>query len=163
MPCFRPDIRDLISGMMTVDPEERLTIEQIKAHPAFLFGLPYGYIIPSPLPFPALSDPIDPDNVEENILKCLVTIGMTPEEIQGQLVENTGNIAKLFVLMISQRLRYDILPWEKSITTIPDISHVPPATDVFNEIQVGLVANKQEQTEGLTKSPEIFSDRKSVV
>ncbi|KAJ3441567.1 protein kinase [Anaeramoeba flamelloides] len=45
-----PEIeKDLIIRMLTVDPEKRITLKQIKKHSWFTYNFPQGYIPPSPV------------------------------------------------------------------------------------------------------------------
>ena len=77
---FSPEIKDLISKMINIDPNQRLSTEQIMQHPAFSINLPYGYIFPSPIPLPTLFDPVDPSQIDEKIFKTLKQIGYATDE-----------------------------------------------------------------------------------
>ena len=74
MPDFPPDIKDLISRMLQVDPAKRITIEQIKHNRAFRIDLPRRYTIPSPLPKITKIDPIDINQVDEAVIGALIDI-----------------------------------------------------------------------------------------
>jgi len=147
MPPFPDEIQDLIRGMMTVEPSQRLTIEQIKSHPAFLYGLPCGYIIPSPIPFPDLSEPFNPASIDRQMIQTLTQIGLTPDEINESIVEPSTNFVKLFIVMLSRKITLDQLPWDKAISFLPqnDIPHSLSGDGTFGEGKISLHIQKTKR------------------
>ena len=111
MPDFPPDIKDLISRMLQVDPEKRITLSEIKAHPAFRGDLPPYYVFPSPLPMPVVLDPIDPATLDPATLDVLHQLGFEATELDDELQAQGQNMAKAFVHMLTQRASFDSLPW----------------------------------------------------
>ena len=111
MPDFPAEIKDLISRMLQVDPNKRITIEQIKHHKAFRNSLPKNFSVPTPLPWPAKIDPIDPDDVDHLVLDVLYNIGFSKDNVGEMLKENGFNQAKYFCLLLSQKLSLESLPW----------------------------------------------------
>ncbi|KAH0785904.1 CAMK family protein kinase [Histomonas meleagridis] len=105
-------IQNLIKRLLTVDADKRITLNQIKNHPAFRIGLPEGYTLPTPLPLPKLDDPIQilPEN--QVALKVIKRIGF--EDLVSLLEENTTNMAKVFFHMMTQPFDPENLPWDSS-------------------------------------------------
>ena len=113
MPAFSPEIQDLVARMLTVDVTKRITLEQIKAHPAFHIGYPRNYTIPSPLPLPSLPDPIDTSSLDPKIFKVLLDLGYFSEgEVKAQLESTSTNMAKVFVHMLTSSMSLEWLPWD---------------------------------------------------
>ncbi|KAH0795516.1 CAMK family protein kinase [Histomonas meleagridis] len=119
MPEFDPNIKDLIRRMMTVDPTKRITIEEIKHHIAFRYGLPSTYIVPSPIPFTDYSAQIDPSTIPIEFKTLFLNIGLTEEEIISALQMPENNTVKTFVKMLARRIAPESLPWEFAISQIP--------------------------------------------
>lgn len=115
---FHPQIKDLIKGMINVDVDKRFTIEQIKSHPAFRFGLPSEYIIPKPIPIPDLQEPINSSRLPDLVIQTLNAIGISPEEIAEELYVTGTNTTKVFVSMIQEHALIQQLPWEAAINRI---------------------------------------------
>lgn len=111
MPNFHPDICDLISRMLTVDPTARIRIKDIKAHPAFGIGLPIGYAFPSPIPASPHSDPVDVALVDPKILKVLTEVGFTEAELAMDLRQPWHTPGKLFLQAITKSVALEQLPW----------------------------------------------------
>lgn len=112
---FSPELKDLISKMINLDPNQRLSTEQIIQHPAFSINLPYGYIFPSPIPLPKLFDPVDPSKVDEKVFKTLKQIGYaSDEELNHDLSSNENTMAKVFYFMLTHSLKLEDLPWDQS-------------------------------------------------
>ena len=115
MPQFDDDIQNLIYRMLVVDPTKRITIEEIKKHPAFLAGLPDGYIVPTPLPLPQINDPIAPDSIQPQLWKVLMQIGYTSEdELKEDLLSQGQTMAKVFHFMLTRQIDRSLLPWEEA-------------------------------------------------
>ena len=111
MPDFPPEIKDLISRILTVDPEKRITLEQIKHHKAFRIELPRKYTVPTPLPRPTNIDPMTMDEVDPLVISILHNIGFSKEELPGLLQETGFNQAKYFTFLLTQQLSLENLPW----------------------------------------------------
>ena len=114
MPDFLPaEIQHLISGMLTVDPACRATLDQIKAHPAFRIGLPQNYMLPTPLPIPLMTEPINPENIDQSIINVLRQIGFTnDEELMHDFTMTGHSMVKVFYQMLTTRQSLDSLPWQ---------------------------------------------------
>lgn len=126
MPDFHPDIKDLIYKMMTVDPNERITMQGIKSHPAFRFMLAPTYIVPTPIPFPDFSNPIDPAMLSNSsVLKSLEEIGIDNEEACRALMSTDNNVVKVFVMMLSQKIEITELPWDMAVANVEAIDSAP--------------------------------------
>ena len=117
MPDFPPPIQDLIQKMITVDPTQRIKMEEIKHHPAFYYKLPPLYILPTPIPVPDISKPLPAETLQDKqILKYLTQIGIPEPEIRTSLVAEGTNMVKLFYLMMSRKIQFDSYPWSQSHT-----------------------------------------------
>lgn len=125
MPPFPPDIKDLISKILKVDPNHRITISEIKSHPAFRSSLPVTYILPSPIPLITDSHSIDPSQVSPEILHVLEQIGFNDEEeLRNELQSPTNTMAKVFVSMLTPKIDLEKLPWDSAVcsTSHPGLS-----------------------------------------
>lgn len=111
MPDFPDPVKDIIARMLCVDVQQRITIEQIKRHPAFRLLMPGDYIYPTPLPPPIVCDPIDPSIISEQIIEVLHQIGFSDEELHVELTSNESTKAKAFCFMMARRMSFDCLPW----------------------------------------------------
>ncbi|KAJ6248564.1 protein kinase [Anaeramoeba flamelloides] len=91
--------KDLIRKMLTVRPEKRITIKEIKQHPWFTANYPTPYIPPSP-PIDYgkdLEKPILENNIKLNIFEELEQLGwMNPNEIVSELKSKKPNTVKVF-------------------------------------------------------------------
>ena len=115
MPSFPSDVQDLIKRLIVVDPEQRLTIEQIKAHPCFRRGLEDNYQLPKPIPIIAHEESIDPSLLPQEILNILTQIGFQDQnELNEELLSNKNTMAKVFVSMLTVKLDFEKLPWDES-------------------------------------------------
>jgi BR serine/threonine kinase len=112
MPDFPPPIQSLISSMLTVDPDRRITIDGVKAHPAFRIGLcAPAYVCPTPLP--RLADPVDPAAVDPGVLLVLRQIGFCGDgELEAGFAARGTSWAKVFHHMLTATFALDALPWE---------------------------------------------------
>jgi BR serine/threonine kinase len=114
MPQFDDDIQDLIYKILVVDPEKRITIEDIKKHPAFTKDLPPGYILPTPLPLPSLHAPIDVAAIQPQLLVVLRQIGyQSDEELKEELMSEGPAMAKVFHFMLTRVVDRSFLPWHE--------------------------------------------------
>ena len=112
MPDFPETIQNLISNMLTVPVDQRITLEQIKQHPAFRLYLPEDYVVPTPLPIPMMNEPIDPNTLDPAIIGILRNIGYdSDEEIYKEFERPTHSTAKTFYMMFKRNIAFDSLPW----------------------------------------------------
>jgi serine/threonine protein kinase len=112
MPDFPPDIQSLVSRMLTVDPDQRIKIDQIKSHPTFRIGVFIPtYVFPSPLPVPDLSVPIDLATVHPDAIGILRQIGFADDELSAAFAMSGNSWAKVFHHMLTSQVALDLLPW----------------------------------------------------
>ena len=114
MPDFEKPLQDLVSRMLTVDPSQRITITQIKQHPAFRLYSPADYVFPTPIPLPYMPDPIDISDVKDSVISILVQLGYNSEEdVKNELTAKTHTMAKVFYSMLMNQLSLKSLPWDQ--------------------------------------------------
>ena len=112
MPDLPDPAKNLLSRLLTIDRDERITLERLKRHPAVRDGIPRHYTCPCPLPIPAMGNLVDPESIDKNILQLLNQIGFKHEkELLDDLKSSEPNLAKTFCLMLENRLSIDNLPW----------------------------------------------------
>ena len=163
MPDLCPEIQDLISRMLCVDVHSRITISQIKSHPAFLMFLPAGYQVPRPLPTPAILTPVELTPSEVQFLRLLQSIGYnSDEEIIQELTSNTHTNAKTFYQMYNRAALLDSLPWyDENEPSALNVSHaddalmMPPWQFAVGVGAYGSLSNGIESV----KTPQSFAQR----
>lgn len=110
-PDLSPEAQDLISRMLCVDPEKRITMPEILAHP-FLHKYPPSkrsmsyYKAPPPIP---VSHPVNSvEEIDSEILKNLQTLwhGADKETIINQLLSPEQNSEKTFYCLL-MKYRHD--------------------------------------------------------
>jgi BR serine/threonine kinase len=113
MPEFPEPLQDLVSRMLTVAPDKRIRIDEIKRHRAFFLDLPpLQYQPPTPLPIPLFNEPIDRADIDDGIRSILRSIGYESEdEIDRELTAETHTKAKVFFRMFTRTIPLDLLPW----------------------------------------------------
>jgi len=112
MPDVEPDIQDLIRKMLTVDPQKRITLCEIKVHPAFLKGLPSTYKCPEPLPIPLMPKPVDMSSVSPIFLDTLRQIGYDDQrQLEKDLLSCDNTPAKELIYLMERNISFDTLPW----------------------------------------------------
>ena len=112
MPDLPDPVKDLLSKLLTVDPAARISLERIKRHPAVREGIPRRFACPTPLPMPSVMSPIEPGNVDEEVLRLLRQVGFrSDEELFADLRSHEGNLAKVFCIMLANRMDMDTVPW----------------------------------------------------
>jgi len=122
MPDFHPDLKDLVNRMLQVDVSERITIADIKRHPAFRFMLPRCYIVPTPLAFSEFIPSISLESVTPEVYESLGRIGIERDEIVESLSSSESSLIRVFVycLLHKSRLELERLPWDRSISDISE-------------------------------------------
>jgi BR serine/threonine kinase len=114
MPDFDKPLQDLVSKMLTVDPSQRITIEQIKQHPAFRMFSPEEYIFPTPIPLPYIPNPIDITNIKKEVYTILVQLGYSSEDdVKSELTASNHTMAKVFYSMLMNQMSLKSLPWDQ--------------------------------------------------
>lgn len=163
---FPPDVKDLITRMMTVDPETRITIDEIKRHPAFGFGLPRIYQLPTPVPLPNLDEPFDIDAIPQAALETLEKIGIGIEEAEEGLMSRGTNISKIFVNMFLRRMLLAELPWSVASTELPMEPMPDGELDGFGDglvVASGLRPEREMQQGPMSAADTSFSMAQSVM
>ncbi|KAH0786265.1 CAMK family protein kinase [Histomonas meleagridis] len=114
---FSDGAKELIKGLLTVDPAKRITISEIKKLPIFRINLPEDYIVPTPIPIPHISQPVDMANVPYDIIDILKKIGYDDEkELRADLTSNEHTMAKAFYHMLMSRSLLDqSIDWSLSV------------------------------------------------
>ena len=112
MPELPADIKDLIQKMLTVDPKKRITLAQIKQHPAFRIGLSPFYVCPTPQPIPDKLPMYDFNKLKEPEINVLHQLGFSDEEIHKELDTEEHTPAKEFCFMMEGVLSFDDISWE---------------------------------------------------
>ena len=139
-PTLNPVIQDLISKMLVVDPSKRITIDEIKQHPAFHINLPPDYILPTPLPLPTINECIDPSEIQPQLLKVMKQIGYKDDqELANDLKEEGQTMAKVFHYMLTRQTDIASLPWETAS------HHVQIQKRRSNQIATENSENKENQ------------------
>jgi BR serine/threonine kinase len=113
-PGVPADIADLIRKIVTVDPDRRLTIPEIKAHPCFLRGADVSYIFPRPIPHPPFTMPIEVSSLTAEMRAVLAAVGYSDEELGAELAGSGTSMAKIFVVLLRDSLDLEKLPWDLS-------------------------------------------------
>ena len=112
MPEFSEPIKDLISKMLKVEPSERITLDQIKMHPAFVYNFPQDYIVPKPLPLIDPEQPINIESLDPSILSALSQVGFSDyDELKQELISNENNIEKALTRILIQNFSFDSMAW----------------------------------------------------
>lgn len=119
MPQFPDRVKDLIRGMLTLDPTKRFTIARIKAHECFRGEILPEYIFPTPLPISSFNEPIPEDQLSDEIYDTLIKIGYTDKEsLRAELTSATPSISKVFFHMITSRLAIEQIDWSASVASL---------------------------------------------
>ncbi|GAA5890492.1 hypothetical protein JCM5296_005062 [Sporobolomyces johnsonii] len=105
-PWLPPDAQDLIRRMLEVDPEKRITMEEIQAHPWMTRKPPrliYGVPPPAPPDVSQIARPVGSrDDVDPEILQNLKTLwqGSGEEEIVRELLSKEKTWEKVFYCLL---------------------------------------------------------------
>ena len=149
-PSFSPRIQDLIGRMLVLDPEQRITISQIKEHPAFRYGLPEQYVFPTPLPLDCGERRIDPSTISPEIVDLLHKIGYNDEEeLQHDFETEERTMAKIFYMMLTSRVSLNEIRWDLSIDENPEYQQEFP----HNDDKILVPPNQQAFTLGQEEDP----------
>lgn len=102
MPAYlHKDVQDLINRMLTVDPAERISIEEIKKHPWYTSKNMLRCKKTPPIPKSCEKVVSTPD---DEIVTTLKALGYgTEEEIVEKLKDSTSNYCKAFYAILHQR------------------------------------------------------------
>jgi BR serine/threonine kinase len=112
MPQFPDDVKDLVQRLLDVNPATRITLPRIKSHSAFRRDLPELYIVPSPLPIPTFSEPIDPGTLGKDVVDVLHQLGYEKDgDLFAELRAMGHTMAKVFVMILTNQLSFDTIPW----------------------------------------------------
>jgi BR serine/threonine kinase len=103
---FPAEVRELIPRILCVIPAKRLSIEQIKAHPAFRIGLPEDYELSHPLPIPPCRHAFA--EIPEFLVNELRAIGYDDRELCAQLSSSDSTEAKIFC---DRLMSHPLLHW----------------------------------------------------
>ena len=96
------DLRDLIRRMLTVDPQQRITLDEIKEHPAFTAFPPRNYVQDD---FESPEEPIR--NPDLRVVQSLVDLGWgdTTQVLSGLATEGS-NMEKVFYMQLAEHPRF---------------------------------------------------------
>ncbi|KAG5001118.1 hypothetical protein JHK87_022190 [Glycine soja] len=95
-----PNARDLIPGMLVVDPMRRMTIPEIRQHPWFQARLPRYLAVPPPDTMQQAK------KIDEEILQEVVKMGFDRNQLVeslGNRIQNEGTVA--YYLLLDNRFR----------------------------------------------------------
>ena len=162
---FPTEIQDLISKMLTVDVDQRITLAEIKKHPAFLYGLSPTYIIPSPLPIIQIKESLKEKPISPKFFTVLKAIGYnSDEEIMNELFCDGHTNAKMFYFMYMKNNYLDELPWDKTeehVSPIDSNLYIMPARQFgpLRKTSDPFSRNPQIGSIGSYQSPNSFASR----
>lgn len=160
MPDVPVCIQDLLSRMLTVSVTERITMEEIKKHPAFRFGLPDGYVVPTPFRFSPFKDPIDPSNVDPKIKQIIWNIGyINDEEINEEFTSFCHTTSKVFYLMLNKNASYNLIQWKES----DQVDTCEFFTPIMNNHKIGAKSIQNELFDKIESSKIRFLIQKPLV
>ena len=120
MPELPDEIKDLIQRMLTVDPAKRITLAEIKQHPAFRIGLAPLYICPTPQPIPDELPPVDMEKLPPIALNVLRQLGFSDNELKEELASPAHTVAKEFCFMMEGKVSFDTLQWTSTAHDGPE-------------------------------------------
>jgi len=145
MPHFlNKDVKDLIRRMLTVDPSNRISLNEIKEHPWFKSNQSSDMMDISSFPFESIpSPPIHMDTLDEEILRSLQSLGWgDPEEIKKALVDSTPNLQQSFYrLMMNRKLK----PPNELFPSRPSRSFISGANQQLNRSRGSSAPQQQQQ------------------
>lgn len=116
MPNFATEIQDLIYRMLKVDPQERITISQIKEHPALRIGVPSLYVFPKPLTYLQKVTPLSIESLTDETRTIFKNLGLDDENhIKSELESEEFTVCKKFYMMLNQKLSFDFINWDVNV------------------------------------------------
>jgi BR serine/threonine kinase len=147
MPDWPSDIQHLIGSMLTVDTAARITLEQIKQHPAFRIGISDpAYVLPVPLPVSVRPEPIAIASISSTVRGIMQQVGFSNDgELQAELETDGSSMAKVFYQMLVATNSFDDLPWELSAAPANGclMELIQPCLDIPLPLE-GLLATMQK-------------------
>jgi serine/threonine protein kinase len=94
------DTQDLIKRMLVVDPEKRITMEEIKNHKWFKSN---SNQLPEPFPV-QIAHLTDPDDIDPEIIANLMTLGWeTENDLIQAILSPEDNVEKVFYQFLYER------------------------------------------------------------
>jgi BR serine/threonine kinase len=109
---FSQSAQDLISKILVVDPQRRISIRDIKNHPAFRVGLPDDYVVPRPIPIHWDRTPVPAREIDSETMDILRAIGFPSDDVVMRELESPDlSMAKVFFSMYKRRQSIEELPW----------------------------------------------------
>lgn len=94
------DSQDLIRRMLVVDPEKRITMEEIKNHKWFKSN---SNVLPEPFPV-QIAHLSDVDDIDPEIISNLMTLGWdTEQELISAILSPEDNVEKVFYQFLYER------------------------------------------------------------
>lgn len=142
MPDFPSVVKDLVARLLTVNPEERITIEQIKHHKAFRIGLPQFYTPPLPFPMPDMNQPVQIEDLSDDVQETMLTIGFTHDELNEELGKIGSNTAKSFYVILTKMQTYETYPWTSPPSNV-DENNISP-TNQMDFMNTELIVTKDQ-------------------
>ncbi|KAJ6235605.1 protein kinase [Anaeramoeba flamelloides] len=116
--------KDLISRMLNIHPDERISIRDIKRHPWFTFNFPIRYIPPSP---PVdygkeIMGPMHFTKFNEKIVEELEQLGfMKKEQINQELESQTENLMKIFYKIYEKNYNKNLMKNENNLDSTSNV------------------------------------------
>jgi BR serine/threonine kinase len=144
---FTEEAKNLISRILVLDVDKRLTLDGIKSHPIFRLGLPDGYHVPVPLAIMPIDKPIDESQLDPEIIPILRDIGYaTDAEIMAELTADRPTKAKMLYQLFRGRSSLALLPWTIPTSTDepPTDSSPSPSADDTQDLNADLPALSEE-------------------
>lgn len=119
MPQFPTRVKDLIRGMLTIDPTKRISIAQIKAHECFRGDINPEYVFPTPLPLSSYNIPIPTERITQEVIETLLKIGYPDaDDLMEELTNPQPAISKIFFHLCTSRLALDQIDWSQSASGV---------------------------------------------
>ncbi|KAJ5076889.1 serine/threonine-protein kinase brsk2-like protein [Anaeramoeba ignava] len=105
---FTFEQKDLINKMLTVDPQKRITIPEIKKHPWFTSNLPKNYRQPeSSISLKNIQLKIDVDHIDNKIFSHLQSLGFhNPVNLRYSLTNEEMNLQKVLYYLFKKKMRF---------------------------------------------------------
>jgi BR serine/threonine kinase len=114
MPELPAPIQDLIARILVKDVSKRITMKELKTHPAFTFDIaPLCYLVPSPVPIQPVLEPMA--EVDDAKLAMLKSLGYeTDDEIMTELRATESTSVKIFCRVADMKnMGIEMFPWER--------------------------------------------------